>query len=475
MKIKAFNIIYFCLILSVCHTQHLDYIHLSKNGEKNNFTTGIHIHQNENIILLKKNFFPDLDSEIIVFDPKAKEVKQTLKTSKGINADYEILLLTMFEGRILLFSVLNSIEEKNFLLFQEYNTIENRIIEIDRFEINKGLIDPNSIHLFNKEGQIDGIYAVSENDTLNHFYFSIDEQYRFDDNILFKTSKTNQTIKRHYWMEDIERYVLFIPNSYLMSTNVFDKDWNLLYVDDKLGIPKGCVPVGDSTIICTTSITDDIISGIWYGYEALMELNVGKDSVQITKESLLYQKADRSRINSLKIKLDNNNNILVAGEDLFYPETEFSNTVFIKSFTQDFEERWAIEYSDRNLLFSGYVVDSRNTMYLTGLSHNHYNNGELGSFLMTVKTPDYISTNTADYPDEYDIQLYPNPVGDYLYIESDPLIMGTNATIYNIMGQEIDALDIQSNRIDISHLITGAYILRLSIENQIINKRFVKM
>lgn len=74
-----------------------------------------------------------------------------------------------------------------------------------------------------------------------------------------------------------------------------------------------------------------------------------------------------------------------------------------------------------------------------------------------------------------DVSIYPNPAADYIYLESDQF---ENFQILNIEGkviQQINVEDLKTSKIDISHLSTGIYFVRInSINNSTLNK-FVKL
>lgn len=59
--------------------------------------------------------------------------------------------------------------------------------------------------------------------------------------------------------------------------------------------------------------------------------------------------------------------------------------------------------------------------------------------------------------------IYPNPVQDVLNItNSDEL---QSVTIYNLMGQQVLSATTNLSTIDMSHLTSGAYLVKLSSDN----------
>jgi hypothetical protein len=59
-----------------------------------------------------------------------------------------------------------------------------------------------------------------------------------------------------------------------------------------------------------------------------------------------------------------------------------------------------------------------------------------------------------------DISYYPNPVVDVLNIKSDSKI--SNIEVYNLLGQKVDSKILDSNRIDLSNLASGTYLVKFT-------------
>lgn len=73
----------------------------------------------------------------------------------------------------------------------------------------------------------------------------------------------------------------------------------------------------------------------------------------------------------------------------------------------------------------------------------------------------YLSTND-NIKQNSSLSIYPNPVKDLLHIKGAEKI--ESAEIYNMVGQKIRAFDRVNDRIDVSFLVKGNYILELSVK-----------
>ncbi len=83
-----------------------------------------------------------------------------------------------------------------------------------------------------------------------------------------------------------------------------------------------------------------------------------------------------------------------------------------------------------------------------------------------INTSPYISHSlNRDYNDNFDI--YPNPCGDYFNVYSDPNAEPKSITIYSLTGKKVlfNKSKPNSNKIDVSSLSSGKYIVEISTFN----------
>ncbi len=72
---------------------------------------------------------------------------------------------------------------------------------------------------------------------------------------------------------------------------------------------------------------------------------------------------------------------------------------------------------------------------------------------------------------ELDVFIYPNPIDDYLFIEGNK--NPVSISIYNLLGAEVIAKS-ATDKINVSELSKGVYIIRISDGINQTNKRFIK-
>ena len=85
-----------------------------------------------------------------------------------------------------------------------------------------------------------------------------------------------------------------------------------------------------------------------------------------------------------------------------------------------------------------------------------------------------LSTNTANY--ESNINIYPNPANDHITIDFGNLdnVEGWNIKIINILGQEVLSQPMDNDKINVSELSKGVYIIRISDGVNQADKKFIK-
>ena len=71
--------------------------------------------------------------------------------------------------------------------------------------------------------------------------------------------------------------------------------------------------------------------------------------------------------------------------------------------------------------------------------------------------------------------IYPNPVNDNLYIETQTQILTQTIEIYDAFGrQQLIANGQQPTAIDVTNLNSGVYFIKIKTNDGVITKRFVK-
>ena len=73
-----------------------------------------------------------------------------------------------------------------------------------------------------------------------------------------------------------------------------------------------------------------------------------------------------------------------------------------------------------------------------------------------------------------DLSIYPNPANDILNIKASSNLSDRVATVFDVTGKRVLNEKIINNKLNISKLQSGIYILRLEANGKLLNKKFIK-
>ncbi len=102
-----------------------------------------------------------------------------------------------------------------------------------------------------------------------------------------------------------------------------------------------------------------------------------------------------------------------------------------------------------------------------------------GSFQSSESTDFCLNTNgfaasgTTKHPNMIDVNIYPNPVKDFMMVYLKDKNMSTY-TILNTTGQVVGQGNIEENTISVRHLKAGVYFIKFTSNKKVITQRFVK-
>ncbi len=89
----------------------------------------------------------------------------------------------------------------------------------------------------------------------------------------------------------------------------------------------------------------------------------------------------------------------------------------------------------------------------------------------------WITLGLDDFEETSNFKLYPNPTNSTLNIEIQNVISNGTVEIYDMLGKQIFKQSITSNnvpQIDVANWNSGLYLIKISLEDSVETKRFVK-
>lgn len=81
---------------------------------------------------------------------------------------------------------------------------------------------------------------------------------------------------------------------------------------------------------------------------------------------------------------------------------------------------------------------------------------------------------TVDLRKNLSIQVYPNPINDFLQIHTIPWQTISKVQIYNVLGTSIAEFAPMTNQLFLGHLPKGTYFLKIYVDQQFLVKKVIK-
>ena len=113
---------------------------------------------------------------------------------------------------------------------------------------------------------------------------------------------------------------------------------------------------------------------------------------------------------------------------------------------------------------------------LSETKSNETGSGCINAMLALNESENYEDITSINDNDDVNVNIYPNPVDDRLYIETLTQTLTQTIEIYDIYGrrQQLSAISHQPSVIDVSNLNSGIYFVKISTEEGDIVKRIIK-
>jgi bifunctional DNase/RNase len=83
------------------------------------------------------------------------------------------------------------------------------------------------------------------------------------------------------------------------------------------------------------------------------------------------------------------------------------------------------------------------------------------------------SLSISDEPLENSILIYPNPVGNQLFIKSQSETI-TKVQIYTILGRLVKTTTINLEKVSVEELCSGLYMVQITTSKGVISKKLMK-
>ncbi|MDO5979422.1 Calx-beta domain-containing protein [Flavivirga spongiicola] len=109
----------------------------------------------------------------------------------------------------------------------------------------------------------------------------------------------------------------------------------------------------------------------------------------------------------------------------------------------------------------------------SGYSYRSYAINSSGTTYGTVKTFTTATLSLEDRPLKDSISLYPNPIENNLYIETNNVEV-EQVTLFDVLGKFVENVELENQTVDLSSINPGIYLLRIKAEGGTLVKRIIK-
>ena len=339
----------------------------------------------------------------------------------------------------------------------EYNTIDidNIRIDITPFsEFAKAPKEPNLDIINNNTADVN--WKTPKN-TYNLTYFNgISDWAIANDGVSFIAANSfdpdNLTPYMNKYLSSITAYIIQM----YIDTQPHELSLVIFYGDQRIEQPiGGFVPNSWNTFILDTPLLLDEAVNLKFGIKVIShhpeELVIGLDNSVIDREGNLYSEDDGITWHRLYDESINNNLAIIG--DITDSDSDISDIEFDNDFIgyllyrnlQNINKSLIYKTSYRDISFD---IQSYFEYNVTA----YYKNGAESNLSETFV---YDPEGTILKPDNFQINIAPNPVSDFINIKGN----FSKATLIDTAGKTV--LETKDNVISVSHLPNGIYLLKI--------------
>ena len=119
------------------------------------------------------------------------------------------------------------------------------------------------------------------------------------------------------------------------------------------------------------------------------------------------------------------------------------------------------------------TVDSVKVIWPSGIVDHLYEEDLTVNSTVTIVEGDFM-IGVDEFSQQPQFNLFPNPVAEEIFIESEVFNANSTVVIYDITGKKVVSKKADGNKLNLSSLETGTYILEVELDGQNVRKKFVK-
>lgn len=159
----------------------------------------------------------------------------------------------------------------------------------------------------------------------------------------------------------------------------------------------------------------------------------------------------------------------------------FNGTSWVQVFSTSGESgTWTLDFNTFSYIVTGYSQASSINLapYANANFQLRFVYDDLGDYSYGVVVDDVAITSgvlaVSETSSADKIKVYPNPVKDNLYIDSDQLKSDSDITVLDMSGRKVKSFAGPRNGYDLSDLPKGNYVILIDNKKEIISKKIIK-
>lgn len=314
--------------------------------------------------------------------------------------------------------------------------------------------------------------SVEINSEYAFLYIEIDKFGEFVKGIFDSSFMSQEIIVSSAWNNNnmlfstFGNYSTYLANNQAGIVNVLENRLPYVYNDTShysLYLNENCFDYKDGFQCVSRTIGTEPFAGL-INYYKVIDDSISLDTfVSVTP---LYKK-----LGVVKASIEEEEIIICANGYLNFFENDESNEIYFSKLERQFPNNEicsTVFDSGEGLVIIDFEIDHEKNIVIVGFKKNEtYENGRENFYLKISKNCEVLSSSIDIVKDDL-LQVNPNPASDFIFITklSDYLIGRIDVYAINgVLCKSIDYNNLDDNRIDLSELVSGIYIVTFTDKN----------
>ena len=168
-------------------------------------------------------------------------------------------------------------------------------------------------------------------------------------------------------------------------------------------------------------------------------------------------------------------------DDTILKVEAFNGTSWVQIFTHSGDAGdWTIDLATLTYILTTYVdaTDIDLSPYANANFQLRFVYDDVGDYSFGTVVDDVVITagalGTTEVSMKNEMQVYPNPVKDFVHIQSNNLKFDSKVTVLDMSGRQVKTFKGQSDGYNLSDLAKGNYLILIDDKKEIISKKIIK-